>query len=149
MIGGGGSTANRAAADVIGGGATGAAAAGSGAAAGADIGRASTGLLGAAAACACVDPIGAPPLGDIGAIDDIGLEAIDGAGAPAAVSDDSIAPLATSFGPRKSLTRVSTSWLIEMWFVSQNAFSRSYVVRLTLMLRRVCFLAMFNSLRYG
>jgi len=56
--------------------------------------------------------------------------------------------LGASFGPRKSLTRVSTSWLIEMLLVSQNAFSRSYVVRLTLMLRRVCFLAMIQSLRY-
>ena len=27
--------------------------------------------------------------------------------------------------PRKSFTRVSTSWLIEMLLVSQNAFSRS------------------------
>ena len=35
------------------------------------------------------------------------------------------APPATSFGPRKSLTRVSTSWLIEMLLLSQNAFSRS------------------------
>jgi hypothetical protein len=49
---------------------------------------------------------------------------------------------ATSLVPRKSLTRVSTSWLIEMLLASQNALSRSYVVRLTLMLRRVCFLAM-------
>jgi len=59
-----------------------------------------------------------------------------------------IAP-ATSLGPRKPLTCVSTSWLIEMLLVSQKAFSRSYVVRLTLMLRRVCFLAMCHSLRYG
>jgi hypothetical protein len=36
------------------------------------------------------------------------------------------APLpAMSFGPRKSLTRVSTSWLIEMLLVSQKAFNRS------------------------
>jgi hypothetical protein len=44
--------------------------------------------------------------------------------------------------PRKSFTRVSTSWLIDTLLASQNAFSRSYVERLTLMLRRVCFLAM-------
>jgi len=44
--------------------------------------------------------------------------------------------------PKKSPTRVSTNWLIEMLLVSQNALSFSYVVRLTLMLRRVCFLAM-------
>jgi hypothetical protein len=44
--------------------------------------------------------------------------------------------------PRKSPTRFSTNWLIEIPFVSQNALSLSYVERLTLMLRRVCFFAM-------
>lgn len=139
MIGGGGSIAMRAAAEVIGGcapwdwpapgPAAGADAAGAGDTG--DCGRASTGLLGAA--------LGSDGRGDIG------RGALDGAGAASATGIAADA----SLGPRKSLTRVSTSWLIEMLLVSQNAFSRSYVVRLTLMLRRVCFLAMIHSLRYG
>src|SRR5262249_35697246 len=36
-----------------------------------------------------------------------------------------------------------------MLLLSQNAFSRSYVVRLTLMLRRVCFLAMVHPYATG
>jgi hypothetical protein len=127
MIGGGGSIAKRAAAEVIGAGAD-------AAGAGAGCGRASTGLLGALGS-------GAIARGARGAIGRGALDAAIAAGA-------GISPSASP-GPRKSLTRVSTSWLIEMWLVSQNAFSRSYVVRLTLMLRRVCFLAMSFSLRYG
>src|ERR1700712_3094664 len=55
----------------------------------------------------------------------------------------------TEPSPKKSPTRVSTNWLIEMLFASQNALSRSYVVRLTLMLRRVCFLAIINPYATG
>jgi hypothetical protein len=100
-------------------------------------GRGSTGLLGVA-----LDRLARGAIGAIGrgAIGD-GAAAVIGRPVPVA------APGAS--GPRKSLTRVSTSWLIEMLLVSQKAFSRSYVVRLTLMLRRVCFLAMIQSLRYG
>ena len=47
-----------------------------------------------------------------------------------------------SMRPRKSPTLVSTNWLIEIPLVSQYALSRSYVTRLTLILRRVCFFAM-------
>jgi hypothetical protein len=72
-----------------------------------------------------------------GAIGAIG--AIDGAAVITGTLDPEESPL-----PRKPLTCVSTSWLIEMLLVSQNDFSRSYVVRLTLMLRRVCFLAMIH-----
>jgi len=105
MIGGGGSITKRAAADVIG---TTGAAAGVGAETGAEakvipglgaetIGRASTGRVGGA---------------------------ITGRGATGRNGTLGIAG-ATSPVPRKSLTRVSTSWLIEMLLVSQNAFSRS------------------------
>ncbi len=45
------------------------------------------------------------------------------------------------WNPRKSPTRRSTNWLMEMPLVSQYDLSRSYVPRLTLMLRRVCFFA--------
>jgi len=115
MIGGGGSTAKRAAAEVSGGwlaGAAGAAAVG----AGAGCGRDSIGLGGGAT--------GIAGRGTIGRIAPM-PEAVETAAAVKAIAG---APM-TSFGPRKSLTRVSTSWLIEMLLVSQKAFSRSYVVR--------------------
>src|ERR1043166_4626931 len=172
MIGGGGSTANRAAADVIGGDAGAAAAELAPADGEAAAGRASIGLL---AGRGALDPPAADDVVDasdaLGAIDafdaiagDANDDAIgDGLAAltaipPAVLAAPLVAPPMApmppssgriSFGPRKSLTRVSTSWLIEMWLVSQNAFSRSYVVRLTLMLRRVCFLAMIHPYATG
>src|SRR5688572_1733854 len=119
MIGGGGSIALRAAADVIGIGATGVCE--TGAAGGAKAGFSGAGTLGR---------MGAPkPM--LGA----GLGGGNGRSTARAVS-------AAPSVPRKSFTRVSTSWLIDTLLASQNAFSRSYVERLTLILRRVCFLAM-------
>src|SRR5437868_6931754 len=165
MIGGGGSTANRAAADVMGGEGCAAAAELAPADGRAAAGRASIGLLAGRGALDPVDAIDAFDASD--PFDAIAVDANDdaigdGLGAltaipPAVLAAPLVAPMPPmppssgriSFGPRKSLTRVSTSWLIEMWLVSQNAFSRSYVVRLTLMLRRVCFLAMIHPYATG
>src|SRR5262245_37447707 len=124
MIGGGGSTANRAAADVIG------AAAGRGT---------------CAPTTALAVAIPAPPLAL--ATCDAGRTG-DGT-ATGAASARSAAACSGASPPRKSPTRLSTNWLIEIPLVSQNDLSRSYVTRLTLMLRRVCFFAMISSLRYG
>jgi hypothetical protein len=152
MIGGGGSTAKRAAAEVIGGGAaelaTAAGVAGPGGEAGTalvlDV-RGSVGLLDAALDAGLANDgrggIGRGTPGD-------GITDPAEPRAPGALWLWEVA-IGAGASPRKSLTRVSTSWLIEMLLVSQKAFSRSYVVRLTLMLRRVCFLAMVHSLRYG
>ena len=176
MIGGGGSTAKRTAADVMGdcdAAPAEAELAGEGAGAGAEAGEglgdevgkgaengagaealaARTGACdeSTAVVCACGRASTGLPMGATGAGRGTGGRATD-----MTDGSDAAGVTATVFGvvlntspPRKSLTRVSTSWLIEMWLVSQNAFSRSYVVRLTLMLRRVCFLAMIYPYATG
>src|SRR5262249_41335682 len=126
MIGGGGSTTKRAAAEVIG-----------------------TDGVGTTA---WAEPELAPVPGLAGGCtgnDSTGLGGGAIAGRGVAGRNGALGAGAASLVPRKSLTRVSTSWLIEMLLVSQNAFSRSYVVRLTLMLRRVCFLAMVHPYATG
>lgn len=129
MIGGGGSTAYRAAADVI----------------GPDPidgeGRGATGFVGTDAVAPSVEDLG----GRLGVIAR-GAGGVAGRGVGSeGLSTDAPVPLDSGMAapsPRKSPTRFSTNWLIEMPLVSQNDLSRSYVVRLTLMLRRVCFFAM-------
>jgi hypothetical protein len=155
MIGGGGSTANRAATEVIGtaddadeAGADGDVVTEAGAAA-VEVetvaGDAVTGAAGAIDGRASIDgrisidgraSIGLDDVPDvpdmlrlaIGARGAIGVTGRnDGAGM---FETDMLAAgpgpgIAGASPPRKSLTRVSTSWLIEMLLVSQNAFSRS------------------------
>jgi hypothetical protein len=60
-------------------------------------------------------------VGALGAIDD----GIIGRGWDGGVGRGVIGVIATLPSPKKSFTRVSTSWLIEMLLASQNAFSRS------------------------
>src|SRR5213078_150149 len=143
MIGGGGSTANRAAADVIGG-------CGACAAPGDEGAAEPDDEAGDTAPALDGDAAGAPAT--CGGRDSTGLLGIAGGIGRGAIGRGTagvVEAAGTGASPRKSLTRVSTSWLIEMLLVSQNAFSRSYVVRLTLMLRRVCFLAMVDPYATG
>src|SRR5262245_35452976 len=113
MIGGGGSTANRAAAEVIG-----VIAGRAGARGGVGAGRA--------------PKLGLARLARGGGA--IGRGAKPATGATPVVGALGAAPASSSF----SLIPLSTNWLIEIPLVSQNALSRSYALRLTLMLRRVC-----------
>jgi len=149
MIGGGGSIALRAAAEVMGTccGAGAGVGAGAGAAIGFTGGGGALGRIGGGAAYDELELWLAFALG-LG----LGLGLTLGAGAGAAAKLGRCSRCGGAAGrivsgegspPRKSFTRVSTSWLIETLLASQNAFRRSYVERLTLMLRRVCFLAIF------
>lgn len=117
MIGGGGSTAKRAAADVI------------------------IGVVRGVGAIAGAGRTGAPDEMVRGDRSARGAGAAIGrGGAPPVIGG--AAPDSSSF----SWIPLSTNWLIETPLVSQNALSRSYAFRLTLMLRRVCFFAMTRTI---
>src|SRR5262245_42112123 len=130
MIGGGGSTANRAAADVIGAGAAGDACprpsfAGRAELAGVELSdeldiprpddprpddaRPGDARLGDDARCGALDT----------------SDGIDGTDGRKPLARRIASTSAGAASPRKSFTRVSTSWLIEMLLASQNALSRS------------------------
>src|SRR5688572_6401138 len=100
MIGGGGSTAKRAAADVIG------------------VGAGRAGAGGATGRCGAADWNGRAGGADI---ERIGAGAAVGRPATKLIVP---APAAGASPPRKSPTRVSTNWLIEIPLASQNDFSR-------------------------
>ena len=113
MIGGGGSTANRAAADVMGT----EGASGRGAAMLAD----EVSCLGATGTAVGTDDDTLGRAGMVGA----GVDVMGRGGMGRSLWIAGVDEVGATPSPRKSLTRVSTSWLIEMLLASQNALSRS------------------------